>query len=69
MLSAPTVTKIWLRYYLDQIFGERWRKAGVEDPPDSALTRRRSRITYDRQQGLRYYNGAESTDNNECEDI
>lgn len=72
LLNAPTVTKIWLRYYLEQLFGERWRApvnipSGKSSRANSISTvRRRSRITYDRDQGMRYYKDTDFNDRNNC---
>lgn len=63
--DAPSVTRIWLRYYLTQLFGDRWRKTGRGHRP--------RRMTFDRQKGLRLYDGAADADPNgetfECQDI
>lgn len=80
LLNAPTVTKIWLRYYLEQLFGEQWRRPSSgssgrtsrQNSITSSTVRRRSRITYDRDQGgARYYKGTSFSDKSECacEDI
>lgn len=81
LLNAPTVTKIWLRYYLEQLFGEQWhprrRPSGgsIRMSRQNSITmstvRRRSRITYDHEQGARFCRGASLGDKNDCacEDI
>lgn len=80
LLNAPTVTKIWLRYYLEQLFGEQWRRPSTgssgrttrQNSITNTTVRRRSRITtHDRDQGKRFYKGTSFSDKSECacEDI
>lgn len=61
LINAQTATKIWLRYYLEQLFGVRWRKHG----------RRYSRRTRPQNEfnepDVRFYRATESTDYNECD--
>lgn len=84
LLNAPTVTKLWhdsrLRYYLQQLFGDTWKSHAelVKGKPirqtsrqgSLSTVRRRSRITYDRVDGMRVYRGAEYAERGcSCDDI
>lgn len=62
---------------MEQLFGESWRHTKTNATRSNSLkmdnikSQRKSRITYDRNLGVRYYKGTDSSDRNacDCEDI
>lgn len=62
-INTQTATKIWLRYYLEQVFGVRWRKYGRR------YTRRRKKYSHDEynEPNVRFYKATATTDYSECD--
>ena len=64
-IQSQTATKMWLRYYLEQLFGVRWRKYGQR------YTSRRKKYpcTEYNEPNVRFYKATATTDYSDCDCI
>lgn len=64
-IQSQTDTKMWLRYYLEQLFGVRWRKY------NQRYTSRRKKYpsTEHNEPNVRFYKATATTDYSDCDCI